>query len=656
MATEYYRVKHLRGTLAQWQANNLTPAEGEIVIELSTTSASLIKIGDGVRSYAQLPYASAIDLEARALIQTLQGQVSQIAATVANTAATVIAIDGRVTALETLIGTKISWPVAPLAPGAVLWFDGAAWQASGAGSPGEVLTSGGSGAPSWRTANAIFDYQGSYTPGSGINEYPSTSPAANQAWSLETGITWTTGDLVGVTGEAGDLVVWTGTSWALVPLGADTAIDMGTFTAPTGSKVAQLRSDTAGAVPTPALALEGALAINRADRQLFGVASSGVAKPYLAVRLYDTTAQYVADDYAVFQGQLFRAVAPSLAGQWTPANWRPVNAAFITANGAAPTTAFKAGDLWFDTGTRKLSLAYDAGGGSIQWLEVAGSSSSGSGGGVVGDVSPFIGAIPSGYIELAGQTVFAIDWPELVEYLNPGGVSAVLPDWRGRFVAGVGATTDARGETYSIAAGETGGERRHVLTVGELAAHAHQIGRALNADNGSARFSSGSPGEGNLAGTTTVGSDLPHNNMPPYAAARWAIRASSLVVTGTGAVAIVPHIFSSYHDGVLAAGARLLRVPVVSTFTLPEEAPGSRCECLIAPTADATISIAKNATVVATATILAGETVGTIECLADATWTEGAGDVLDVTGPAVADATLAGVSISLKFIRSETIP
>lgn len=656
MATEYYRVQHLRGTLAQWQANNLTPAEGEIVVELSLTSACLIKIGDGVRSYAQLPYASAIDLEARALIQTLQGQVSQIAATVANTAAAVIAIDGRLSSLEGLMAGKIAHPVGPVAPGAVLWFDGAVWQASGAGSPGEVLTSGGSGAPSWRTANAIFDYQGSYTPTAGVNEYPSASPVANQAWSLETGITWSMGDLAGQTGDAGDLVVWSGTAWALVPLGADTTIDMGTFAAPSGAKVAQLRSDTAGAVPTPALALEGALAINRADRQLFGIASSGVAKPYLAVRLHDTTAQFAADDYATFQGQLFRAVAPSLAGQWTPANWRPVNAAFISGNGAAPTAGFKAGDLWFDTGTRKLSIAYDSGGGFIQWLEVAGSSETGSGGGVVGDVSPFIGPIPAGYLELAGQTIFAIDWPDLVEYLNPGEISAVLPDWRGRMVAGVGATTDARGETFAIAAGEIGGERRHVLTVGEMPAHAHQTGRTQNAQSGGTRFSIGVVAAGNLVSTTTVGSDLPHNNMPPYAAARWAIRAASLVVTGTGAVAITPYIFSAYHDGVLTAGARLLRVPVVSSFTLLEEAPGSRVECLVAPTLDAAIAIAKNATVVATGTILAGQTVGTIECLADATWTEGAGDVLDVTGPAVADATLAGVSLSLKFIRSETIP
>lgn len=79
----------------------------------------------------------------------------------------------------------------------------------------------------------------------------------------------------------------------------------------------------------------------------------------------------------------------------------------------------------------------------------------------------------------------------------------------------------AAGDTY--AAGSTGGEAQHTLTVDEMPIHDHDIRNVLvNSTNGihvivgsGSGIISYSPEEG-LNKTNTTGRSQPHNNMPPY--------------------------------------------------------------------------------------------------------------------------------------------
>ena len=85
----------------------------------------------------------------------------------------------------------------------------------------------------------------------------------------------------------------------------------------------------------------------------------------------------------------------------------------------------------------------------------------------------------------------------------------------------------AAGDTYP--AGSTGGEAQHMLTVDEMPRHSHQLHplgdhyiTAWGAESptvpsfGLEKIEKTSGGASNRAITENVGSDQPHNNMPPY--------------------------------------------------------------------------------------------------------------------------------------------
>lgn len=74
----------------------------------------------------------------------------------------------------------------------------------------------------------------------------------------------------------------------------------------------------------------------------------------------------------------------------------------------------------------------------------------------------------------------------------------------------------AAGDTY--AAGTTGGEATHTLTVDELATHSHAYLRRMSPTsfgNWAIAFSNGTGSE-DFSYTETTGENQPHNNMPPY--------------------------------------------------------------------------------------------------------------------------------------------
>jgi hypothetical protein len=56
MTVEYKRMQQLRGSSAQWVADNIVPLDGELALERASASDARIKLGDGVTPYSSLPY------------------------------------------------------------------------------------------------------------------------------------------------------------------------------------------------------------------------------------------------------------------------------------------------------------------------------------------------------------------------------------------------------------------------------------------------------------------------------------------------------------------------------------------------------------------------------------------------------------------------
>ena len=78
----------------------------------------------------------------------------------------------------------------------------------------------------------------------------------------------------------------------------------------------------------------------------------------------------------------------------------------------------------------------------------------------------------------------------------------------------------AAGDSY--AAGSTGGEAEHTLTVDEMPSHGHKYDKLWTENPGNNQLASGSAGYSlKFSKNTTsglTGGDEPHNNMPPYLA------------------------------------------------------------------------------------------------------------------------------------------
>lgn len=56
MTVEYKRMQQLRGSTSQWVADNIIPLDGEIAVERGGGDDTRLKLGDGARSFAALPY------------------------------------------------------------------------------------------------------------------------------------------------------------------------------------------------------------------------------------------------------------------------------------------------------------------------------------------------------------------------------------------------------------------------------------------------------------------------------------------------------------------------------------------------------------------------------------------------------------------------
>lgn len=111
---------------------------------------------------------------------------------------------------------------------------------------------------------------------------------------------------------------------------------------------------------------------------------------------------------------------------------------------------------------------------------------------------------------------------QYVNFTNPANPSTYLGygTWvavEGRVVIGVGTGTDVNGTAKVFAAGSTGGEYTHQLTVNEMPSHTH--GGVPNTGNKSTQIG---PNENWAAEgfgtkqTLSTGGDAYHNNVQPY--------------------------------------------------------------------------------------------------------------------------------------------
>jgi microcystin-dependent protein len=151
----------------------------------------------------------------------------------------------------------------------------------------------------------------------------------------------------------------------------------------------------------------------------------------------------------------------------------------------------------------------------------------------LGCVLPYFGSnAPSGYLICNGAAYNPVTYPDLYTLL---GVNT-LPDLRGRFI--IGASSE-------YAALTTGGESSHTLTVDEMPKHGHVIGQIGSTDPEAQSFyytsapsttGHGSPfsdfpnaastsGDQSQRHVTQTGESEAHNNLPPYVALVYIIRA-----------------------------------------------------------------------------------------------------------------------------------
>ena len=131
----------------------------------------------------------------------------------------------------------------------------------------------------------------------------------------------------------------------------------------------------------------------------------------------------------------------------------------------------------------------------------------------IGQVSSFLGSLPSSWLALDGSTHDKSDYPELWEALDSqykDATTFTLPDFSDLFLAVAG--------TGSYALGDTGGEDDHTLTIAEIPAHTHTyVPPVFDVDleaPGVPDILAARLGAPTVTGS--AGSDNAHENRPPF--------------------------------------------------------------------------------------------------------------------------------------------
>lgn len=119
---------------------------------------------------------------------------------------------------------------------------------------------------------------------------------------------------------------------------------------------------------------------------------------------------------------------------------------------------------------------------------------------------------------------------------------------------------------------------------------------------------------------------------------------------GAATAVVQPWDAHAFYPGVPGDAAVMLRVPVARAVTLPVNLAGSYGTASAASTGTVAFDITKNGTTIGTATFTAAATA-TFTTAGGTAQTLAAGDVLGITCPATADATLADVGFVLAGTR-----
>lgn len=155
---------------------------------------------------------------------------------------------------------------------------------------------------------------------------------------------------------------------------------------------------------------------------------------------------------------------------------------------------------------------------------------------------------PYGWLACDGSEVNRALYSELfaaigTTYGDGDGTSTFnLPDLNGRTIIGIG-ESDAAGHTNHTL-GQSDGEETHVLTINEMPSHAHEqqagtsdghINRevsyyATGTSSGSGSQASWFSASRLTISTKDTGGGQPHNNMPPYLATNYIIKAKNLAL------------------------------------------------------------------------------------------------------------------------------
>jgi len=145
---------------------------------------------------------------------------------------------------------------------------------------------------------------------------------------------------------------------------------------------------------------------------------------------------------------------------------------------------------------------------------------------MIGEIIPYAGSTSPvlGWLACDGSSLLRTDYPELFTVIGTSygfadGSHFNLPDLRGRAAIAMGTGTGLSPRSL----GDSVGEESHVLTVGELAGHAHTeitASAAVGAAITGVPVPSAVPGVGV---TGSAGSDQAHNNMQPSLAINYLI-------------------------------------------------------------------------------------------------------------------------------------
>jgi len=158
--------------------------------------------------------------------------------------------------------------------------------------------------------------------------------------------------------------------------------------------------------------------------------------------------------------------------------------------------------------------------------------------GLTGVILPFAGsAAPADWLLCNGQAVSRTTYDVLyniigVKYgIGDGTTTFNIPNLKGKVPVGVDSTIADFNDR-----GKTGGSKEHTLSMAEMPSHDHPVNENILNDNSPllasnnaiaregaiANTNSGWNKQGNL-GTSSRGSDAPHENMPPYVAVNYII-------------------------------------------------------------------------------------------------------------------------------------